>query len=114
VTSLSTAIGALDSPLGPHPESDLATDLYYGSTLIAIIDESGCQISFNSLNKSAILLSTTIGALDSPLGPHPESDLETDLYSGSTLIAIKTSPIAGSVLDNFKKATTSLEEVTKA
>jgi hypothetical protein len=35
-----------------------------------------------------------IGALDSPLGPHPESDLETYLYSVSTPIAIKMSLIA--------------------
>jgi hypothetical protein len=94
-TSLSAAIGALCSPLRPHSESDLVTDLYSGSTPIANMDRSGCQISFNSLNKSVISLSATIGALDSPLGPHPESDLETDLYFGSTLIAIKTSPIVG-------------------
>jgi hypothetical protein len=107
-TSLSAAIGALDSPLGPHPESDLVTDLYSRSTPIDNMDESGCQISFNSLNKSFISLSAEIGALGFVLGPHPESDLETDLYSGSTSIAIKTSPIAGSVLDDFKKSTTSL------
>jgi hypothetical protein len=104
-TSLSVAIGALGSRLGPHPESDLVTDLYFGSTPIANMDMSGCQISFNSLNKSVISLSSTIGVLGSPLGPHPESDLETDLYSGSTPIAIKTSLIAGSVLDDFKKST---------
>jgi hypothetical protein len=95
VTSLSVAIRALGSALGPHLESDLVTDLYSVSIPIANIDMSGCQISFNSLNKSVILLSAAIGALDSPLGPHPESDLETDLYSGSTPIAIKTSSIAG-------------------
>jgi hypothetical protein len=95
VTSLSVAIRALGSALGPHPESDLVTDLYSVSIPIANIDRSGCQISFNSLNKSVILLSAAIGALDSPLGPHPKSDLETDLYSGSTPIAIKTSSIAG-------------------
>jgi hypothetical protein len=93
-TSLSAVIGALSSHLGPHPESDLVTDLYSDSTSISNMDRSGCQISFNSLNKSVISLSVVIGALDSTLGPHPESDLETDLYSGSTLIAIKTSPIA--------------------
>jgi hypothetical protein len=60
------------------------------------MDESGYQISFNSLNKSVISLSAVIGALGSPLGPHPESDLEIDLYSGSTPIAIKTSLIVGS------------------
>jgi hypothetical protein len=114
VNSLSAAIGALGSPLEPHPESDLIIDLYSVSTLIANIDSSGCQISFNSLNKSVISLSAVIGALRSPLGPNPESDIETDLYSGSTPIAIKTSPIAGSVLDDFKKFTTSLQIYTLA
>jgi hypothetical protein len=94
-TSFSVTIEALGSPLGPHLESDLETDLYSGSTPIANMDRSDCQISFNSLNKFIISLSAAIGALGSPLGPHPESDLETDLYSSSTLIAIKTSPIAG-------------------
>jgi hypothetical protein len=112
VTSLLAVIGALDSPLGPHPESDLVTDLYSASTLIANMDRFGCQISFNSLNKSVILLSAVIGALGSPLGPHPESDIETDLYSGSTPIAIKTSLIAGSVLDDFKKSTILLQIYT--
>jgi hypothetical protein len=83
-TSLSAVIGTLGSPLGPHLKSDLETDLYSGSTLIANMDMSDCQISFNSLNKSVISLSTVIGAMGYPLGPHPESDLETDLYSGST------------------------------
>jgi hypothetical protein len=95
VTSLSAVIGALGSPLGPHPESDLVTDLYSGSTPIANMDKSGCQISFNSLNKSVISLSTAIEALDSSLRPHPESDLETNIYSGSIPIVIKMSPIAG-------------------
>jgi hypothetical protein len=95
VTSLSTAIGALGSPLGPHSESDLETDPYSGSIPIANMDRFGCQISFNSLNKSVISLSAVIGALGSPLGPHPKSDLETDLYSGSTPIAIKMSLIIG-------------------
>jgi hypothetical protein len=108
-TLLLAAIGALGSPLGLHPESDLVTDLYSGSTPIANMDRSGCQISFNSLNKSVISLSAAIGALGSPLGLHPESDLETNLYSASTPIAIKTSPIARSVLDDFKKSTTSLQ-----
>jgi hypothetical protein len=114
VISLSVAIGALGSPLGPNPESDLATDLYSGYTSIIIIDKSGRQISFNSLNKSTISLSATIRALGSPLGPHLESDLKTDLYSSSTLIAIKMNPTIGSASNNFKKATTSLQEVTKA
>jgi hypothetical protein len=105
-TWLSAAIRAMSSPLGPHPESDLVTDLYSGSTPIANMDRSGCQISFNSLNKSVISLSAAIRALGSSLRPHPESDLETDLYSGSTLIDIKMSPIVGSVLDDFEKSTT--------
>jgi hypothetical protein len=88
-TSLPTAIGALRSPLGPHPESDLASNLYCGSTPIANMDESNHRISFNLLNKSMISLSTVIGASGSPLGSHLEKDLATDLYSGSTLIAIK-------------------------
>jgi hypothetical protein len=67
--SLSVAIGTLGSPLEPHPESDLVTDLYSGSIPIANIDRFGCQISFNSLNKSIISPSATNGALGSPLGP---------------------------------------------
>jgi hypothetical protein len=62
--------------------------------VIAIIDEFDCHINFNSLKKSTTSLSAAIGALSSPLGPHPESDLVTDLYSDSTPIAIKMSPIA--------------------
>jgi hypothetical protein len=54
---------------------------------IAIMDESDRQINFNSLKKSTTSLSAVIGALGFPLGPHPESDLVTDLYSASTLIA---------------------------
>jgi hypothetical protein len=95
VTSFSVRIGALGSPLGPHPESDLITYLYSVSTPIANMYKSGCQISFNSLNKSVISLSAAIGALGYSLGPHPESDLEIDLYSGSTPIAIKMNPITG-------------------
>jgi hypothetical protein len=53
------------------------------------MDESGHRISLNLLNKSTISLSAVIGASDSPLGLHPQRDLATDLYSGSTLIGIK-------------------------
>jgi hypothetical protein len=88
-TSLSAAIEVLGSPLGPHPESGLAIDLYSGSTLVANMDESDHRISFNLLNKSVISLSVVIRALSSPLGAHPERDLVTDLHSCSTLIAIK-------------------------
>jgi hypothetical protein len=82
--------------------------------VIAIMDESDSQINFNILKKSVTSLSVAIGALGSPLGPHPKSDLETDLYSVSTLIAIKMNPIVGSVLDDFKKSITSLQIYTLA
>jgi hypothetical protein len=81
VTTLPVAIGALGSPLVPHPESDLLINLYSGSTPIAIMDESDHRISFNLLTESAISLSATIRA---------------------------------SGLDDFKKSTTSLQEVIKA
>jgi hypothetical protein len=67
VTALSVAIKALCSPLGPHSESGLATDLCSSSTPTAIMDESDRQISFNLRKKSVTLLSMTIEALDSPL-----------------------------------------------
>jgi hypothetical protein len=89
VTSLSTVIGTLGFPLGPHSESDLATDLYSGSTPIAIMDESDRRISFNLLNKSVISLSAVIGASGSLLVPRLERDLATDLYSDSTSIGIQ-------------------------
>jgi hypothetical protein len=108
VTSLSAVIGALGSTLGPHPERDLATDLYSVSTPLVIIDEFDRQISFNGLKKFVTSLSAAIRALGSPLGPRPERDLAIHLYSGSTPISIKMSLIAGSVSEDFKKATTSL------
>jgi hypothetical protein len=114
VTSLLAVIGALGSALWLRPDRDLVTNLYFGSTLIAIIDESDHWISYNGLKKFVTSLSAAIGALGSPLEPHPERDLAIDLYSGSTLIAIKMSSIARSVSDDFKKATTSLQELTKA
>jgi hypothetical protein len=84
VTSLSAVIETFDSPLRPYPESDLVTDLYSDSTPIANMDMSSCQISFNSLNKFVISLSAMIRALGSLLGPHLESDLEINLYYGSS------------------------------
>jgi hypothetical protein len=51
VISLSAVIGASGSPLGPHLESDLATDLYSGSTPIAIKDESNRQISLREVQE---------------------------------------------------------------
>jgi hypothetical protein len=89
VTSLPAVIGALGFPLAPHLESDLPTDLYSGSTSIAIMDESDRRISFNLLTKSTILLSAAIEASGSPLGPRLERDLATNLYYGSTPIGIK-------------------------
>jgi hypothetical protein len=88
-TLLPAAMGALGSPLGPHPESDLGTDLYSVSTLIANMDESDRQISFNLLTKSAISLLAMIRASGSPLGPRLERDVAIDLYSGSIPIVIK-------------------------
>jgi hypothetical protein len=55
--------------------------------VIAIMDESDHQINFNSLKKFATSLSAAIRALGSPLGSHPKSDIETDLYSVFTPIA---------------------------
>jgi hypothetical protein len=49
--SLSVAIGASGSSLGPHPERDLATDLHSGSTPIAIKDKSNRQIRFRRLQE---------------------------------------------------------------
>jgi hypothetical protein len=89
MTLLSAMIKALRSPLGPHPESDLPTNLYHNPSPIANMDESDRRISINLLNKSTISLSVAIEALSSPLEPCPEIDLATDLYSGSTLIVIK-------------------------
>jgi hypothetical protein len=51
VTSLSAATGASGSPLGPNPERDLATYLYYGSTPIVIKDEFNHQIRFTRLQE---------------------------------------------------------------
>jgi hypothetical protein len=82
-------IMTLGSHLGPHLESELATDLKFGSTSIAIMDESDHQISFNNLKKFVTSLPTAIEAPESPLGPHPERNLATDLYSVFTTIAIK-------------------------
>jgi hypothetical protein len=78
------------------------------------MDEFDHRIGFNSLKKFVISLSAVIGALSSPLVPHPERDLATNLYSDSTPIAIKTSLIDRLISDDFKKDTTSLQEVTKA
>jgi hypothetical protein len=89
MTSLPVAIRALGSPLGPYSKSDLATDLYSDSTPMTIMDESNRRVNFNHLNKSVTSLPAAIRALDSSLGPCPERDLTTDLYSGSTSIAIK-------------------------
>jgi hypothetical protein len=82
--SLSVAIGALVSPLGPYPERDLVIDLYSGSTPIATMDESDRWINFNRLKKFVTSLSVVIVALGYPLGPYPESDLTIDIYYGST------------------------------
>jgi hypothetical protein len=81
-------IETLGSLLGPHPESDLVTDLYFGSTSIANMEESDRWIIINTFKESVILPLAMIGALDSPLRSHLKSDLAADLYSVSTPIAI--------------------------
>jgi hypothetical protein len=50
-SSLPTTIRALGSPLGLHPERDLAINLYSGSTPIARYDESNHRISFKQLQE---------------------------------------------------------------
>jgi hypothetical protein len=77
VISLSAAIGALGSPLGPCLEGDLATDLYSDSTLIANMDESNHRISFNLLNKSVISLLVMIGLSFRTLSRKRSSDRYT-------------------------------------
>jgi hypothetical protein len=114
VTLLPTVIGALGSPLVPHLESDLRTDLYFGSTPIAIMDESDRRISFNLLTESAISLSAVIGASSSPLGPRSKRYLATDLYSDSTPLAIKDKSNHQIRFRRLKKYTTLLQEVIKA
>jgi hypothetical protein len=113
VISLSAVIEASCSPLGPHLESDLGTDLYSDNPPIANMDKFDRQISFNRLNKSAISLSTAIGASGSPLGPRLERDLTIDLYSASTLITIKDESNHRISFRRFQKSTTSLQEVIK-
>jgi hypothetical protein len=78
-SSLLAAIEALDSPLRSHPECNLVTDLYSGSTPITIMNESDHRISFTSFKESVTSLQVMIGALGSNLGSQPESDLATDL-----------------------------------
>jgi hypothetical protein len=112
VISLSAVSEALGSPLGPHTETNLIIDLYSVSTPIAIMDESDRWISLNYLNKYVMSLSTAIGALDSHLGPFLERDITTDLYSDSTPIVIKMSPIVRSISDDFKRVITLLQKVT--
>jgi hypothetical protein len=51
---------------------------------ITIMDESDRQINCNILKKSTTSLLAAVGALDSPLGSYPESDIVTDLYSSYT------------------------------
>jgi hypothetical protein len=89
VTSLPAVIEALGSPLGLHPESDLATHLYSSSIPIANMDESDRQSNFNLLTKFMISLLAVIGVSGFPLRPRLERVLVINLHSGSTQIAIK-------------------------
>jgi hypothetical protein len=111
---LPAVIRALVSPLGPHLKSDIATDLYSGSTSIAIMDESDHRISFNCLNKSVSSLLAVIGALRSPLGPYAESDLATNLYFGSTPIAIMNESNRRISFNRLSKSTISLSVAIEA
>jgi hypothetical protein len=87
MTSLPAAIAIMDE--SDHQINFTSLKKYVTSlpVAIAIMDESDHQINFNSFKKSTTSLSAVIGALDYPLGHHPENDLVTDLYFGSTLIA---------------------------
>jgi hypothetical protein len=87
VTSLTAVIAIMNESDRQINFNSLKKSVTSLPAAIVIMDESNRQINFNSLNISATSLSAVIGALDSPLGPHPESDLETDLYSVSTPIA---------------------------
>jgi hypothetical protein len=87
VTSLSVAIAIMDESDRQINFNSLKKSTTSLPAAIAIMDESDCQINFNILKKSTTSLSVAIRALGSPLGPHLESDLVTDLYFGSTPIA---------------------------
>jgi hypothetical protein len=84
VTSLPAVIAIMDESDCQINFNSLKKSATSLPAAITIIGESDRQINFNSLKKSTTSLSAAIGALDSPLGPHPKSDLVTDLYSGST------------------------------
>jgi hypothetical protein len=87
VTSLPAAIAIMDESDRQINFNSLKKSATSPPAEIAIMDESDRQINCNSLKKSVTSLSAAIGTLDSHLEPHLESDLVTDLYSGSTLIA---------------------------
>jgi hypothetical protein len=109
VTSLSVAIAIMDESDRQINFNSLKKSTTSLPAAIAIMDESDHQINYNTLKKTMTSFSAAIGALSSPLGPHLERDLVADLYYGSTPIVIKMSPIAGSVLHDFKKSTTLLQ-----
>jgi hypothetical protein len=85
--SLSTAIGASDSPLEPHPERDLAIDLHSISTPITIKMSLIVRSDLDDFNKSITSLQEVIKAGSSPPGTPMKIDLAIDLYSGSALAA---------------------------
>jgi hypothetical protein len=87
VTSLPAAIAIMDESDHQINFNSLKKSVTSIPEMIAIMNESDRQINFNSLKKSVTSLSAMIRALGSPLGPHPESDIVTDLYPDSTLIA---------------------------
>jgi hypothetical protein len=79
VTSLPAAIAIMDESDRQINFNRLKKFVTSLPATIAIMDESDRQINFNSLKKSMTSLSAVIGTLSSPLGLHPESDLEIDL-----------------------------------
>jgi hypothetical protein len=87
VISLSAAIGASGSPLGPHPERDLATDLHSGSTPITIKDESNRRIRFRWLQEIYNITTRSDQGIGLSSRNPFEKDLATDLYSGSIVAA---------------------------
>jgi hypothetical protein len=84
--SLSTTIGVSGSPLGPRPERDLATNLYFFSTPDSYQRrvQSPDQILTASRNVQHHY-KRVIKAYAPPSGTPPKIDLATDLYWGCAL-----------------------------
>jgi hypothetical protein len=85
-TSLLVAIRASGSPLGLHPERDIVTDLYFGSTPIAYYDECNRRSVYKRLQEIYDIATRDDQGMDISFGTPPKIDLDADLYSGSTLV----------------------------